>query len=444
MSYTQPYARRECIPQVMQYAIKEGLIDPEENPSALFMDLERFRATAKELQDAFPAELNICHAYAVKANPLAAVLRAALAEGCGAECASIVEVEHALAQGFAPNRVIFDSPCKTKKELLRCWSIGVLVNLDCMEEIENVAVILDEAEKTDPEIKSRARIGVRLNPQVGGGTIASTSTATKTSKFGVGVEDYHDDLLAAYKKYSWLTGLHCHVGSQGCAVQLLVDGVKCLVGLAEEINAAIGSKQVRLLDIGGGLPANYWGDEVSPTYGDYANQLKAEVPALFSGDYEIFTEMGRSMVAKSGFIGSRIEFTKMAGGKKISTVHCGSNMMLRTCYLPHQWVHDVTVLTADGSVKLQDEKDWHVQDVAGPLCFSADLLVVNRNMIDMEAGEHLVLHDCGGYTVGMYSRYNSRPCPVVYAYNGSDFPANPKLEVIKKRETLEQVLSFWE
>merc|ERR1711998_238030 len=140
------------------------------------------------------------------------------------------------------------------------------------------------------------------------------------------------------------------------------------------------------------------------------------------GEWEIFTEMGRSMVAKSGFIGSRIEFTKMAGGKKISTIHCGSNMMLRTCYLPHQWVHDVT----------------------GPLCFSADLLVVNRNMPDIEAGEHLVLHDCGGYTVGMYSRYNSRPCPVVYAYEGSTFAANPKLEIIKKRETVDQVLAFWE
>lgn len=444
MSYTQPYARSPAIPQVMQYAIKEGFIDSEDNPSALFMDLERLRNTAQSLQDAFPKELNICHCYAVKANPLARVLQEVKKVGCGAECASIVEVEHSLAQGFAPNRVIFDSPCKTKKELLRCWSVGVLVNLDCMEEIENVAAILDEAEKTDPDIKSRARIGVRLNPQVGGGTIASTSTATKTSKFGVGVEDYHDQLVAAYQKYSWLTGLHCHVGSQGCAMQLLVDGVKCLVDLALEINTAVGSKQVKVLDIGGGLPANYWGDEVSPTYGDYAVELQKQVPALFTGEWEIFTEMGRSMVAKSGFIGSRIEFTKMAGGKKISTIHCGSNMMLRTCYLPHQWVHDVTVLSAEGLVKEQDEKEWHVQDVAGPLCFSADLLVVNRNMPDIEAGEHLVLHDCGGYTVAMYSRYNSRPCPVVYAYEGSTFAANPKLEIIKKRETVEQVLAFWE
>jgi diaminopimelate decarboxylase len=137
---------------------------------------------------AFPAngDKGVCHCYAVKANPLAGVMQEMIKGGCGGECASINEVEHCLRQGIPANRVIFDSPCKTSKELKRCFEGGILVNLDNMEEIEKVAGILDEMEKTDADIKSKVRIGLRINPQVGGGSIASTSTATATSKFGVG------------------------------------------------------------------------------------------------------------------------------------------------------------------------------------------------------------------------------------------------------------------
>ena len=58
-----------------------------------------------------------------------------------------------------------------------------------------------------------------------------------------------------------------------------------------------------------------------------------------------------STTGQAGWIGSRVEFTKRAGGKNIATVHCGSNMMLRTCYLPDKWKHDVTVLDHTGMVK---------------------------------------------------------------------------------------------
>lgn len=349
-----------------------------------------------------------------------------------------MEVEHAVRLGFDPAKVIFDSPCKTRKELLRCFELGVLVNLDCMEEVDKLAAILDEQEAIQPGIKEKVQIGIRINPQVGAGTIASVSTATKTSKFGTGIVDYHEELVAAYCKHSWLKGLHCHVGSQGCAPQLLVDGVKCIVQLATEINAKIGHQQITLLDIGGGLPMNYWSDEESPTFGDYTAALKEQVPELFDGSWKIFTEFGRSIVQKAGWIGSRVEYTKKAGGRNIATVHCGSNMMLRTAYLPDQWKHDCTVLDSTGAVKEAPTEVW---DVAGPLCFSGDMVVREREMVNMDSGDHLVIHDCGGYTVAMYSRYNSRPCPPVYAYEAS----NPdKLITFKAPEPIEQVFAFWE
>jgi diaminopimelate decarboxylase len=429
--------RGNDIPAVMELAISKGLIS-EQNPVALFMNVGRLRAKAISLHNAFPETVQVCHAYAVKANPLSGVMQEILKLGGGAECASIFEVEHAIRQGFDPSKVVLDSPCKTADELKRCFDLGCLVNLDCMEEAAKVASFLDAAAVDDPFIKQRVRVGVRLNPQVGGGSIACTSTATATSKFGVGLHDYHDELLAAFCKHEWLTGLHCHVGSQGCEMQLLVNGVKVMYEFAEEINAACGTQRVRILDIGGGLPVNYHSDEEFPTYQEYVAALKEQVPGIFSGLYQLYTEFGRSLVQKAGFIASRIEYTKIAGGRNIATVHCGSNMMLRTCYLPAQWAHEVCVLDSKGHVKVGGEK---IYDIAGPLCFSSDVIANKRTLPAITPGDHLVIHDCGGYTFGMYSRYNSRPAPPVYAFNDS---MNPR-EILtwKKGETFEEVASFW-
>merc|ERR1711924_235773 len=107
-----------------------------------------------------------------------------------------------------------------------------------------------------------------------------------------------------------------------------VGGVNVQCKFAQEVDKAAGRSQIKILDIGGGLPMNYWSDEEFPTFGMYVTALREQVPAVFSGKYELYTEFCRSLVQKAGWIGSRVEYTKVAGGKKIATVHCGSNMML--------------------------------------------------------------------------------------------------------------------
>jgi len=137
------------------------------------------------------------------------------------------------------------------------------------------AGILAEMEAETPGSSAKAKVGLRINPQVGGGSIASTSTATKSSKFGTGIGDYHDEILAMYKKHSFMKGLHLHVGSQGCPINLFVDSIKIVHGLALEINENCGGQQVSILDIGGGLPMNYRSDEESPTFEEYITEVCA-------------------------------------------------------------------------------------------------------------------------------------------------------------------------
>jgi diaminopimelate decarboxylase len=81
------------------------------------------------------------------------------------------------------------------------------------------------------------------------------------------------------------------------------------------------------------------------------------------------------------------------------------------------------------------------QDVVGPLCFSGDIVAAARPLPLIEPGDHVLVHDTGAYTLGMWSRYNSRLSPPVLAYNAAD-PGS--LELLRAGESIEDVLAFWD
>jgi len=446
------YDRSPLIPRVLGEALRVGALG-DDTPVALFMDMGRLAARTDELRAAFVEQLGLplaatTHAFAVKACPLKAVMQQLCEAGFGAECASLEEVQWSLACGFDSSSLVFDSPCKTSSDIRFCIQHGVYFNCDNFEELERVGSLLSErGTPASAGGEQLLRIGLRINPQLGMGSIASTSTASKTSKFGQGLKDAHDRILAAFADYPWLNSLHAHVGSQGCEMGMLVDGARAIVDLALEVNAQAGGRRIRILDIGGGLPANYDSDSNGIGYAEYARALSAAVPQLsrLSRDgVQVFTEFGRSMVQKAGWFASKVEYCKNAGGRRIATVHVGSNLLVRTGYLPNQWAHHVTVHESpSGAPKQAATEDW---SVGGPLCFSGDMVATDRLLPAIEAGDYIVVHDAGGYTYSMYSRYNSRRAPPVYAYDSRlchDGGTVPAISVVKPAETLAAVAEFW-
>ncbi|CAJ1352161.1 unnamed protein product [Effrenium voratum] len=178
---------RASLDLAVRAAVEQGLLAPpktiEDKPVALFYDLNLWEANLRALRDAFPEHW--LHALALKTNPLAAMLRIARDLGFGAECASVGEAVHALNQSFANERVVFDSPCKTRPEIEFALRNQVHLNIDNMEELQRVSELL----KSDEELlksfqDSKGLIGVRINPLVGAGTIAAFSVSTGKSKFG--------------------------------------------------------------------------------------------------------------------------------------------------------------------------------------------------------------------------------------------------------------------
>jgi diaminopimelate decarboxylase len=168
-------ARRD---RAVRAAVAQGLITGA-HPVAALLDVAGIRASAAALRDAF-AEVTapgttVLHAFAVKATPLVPVLRLLYDAGIGAEVASPGELALARAAGVRAEHTVLDSPAKTTDELRQALALGIAVNADNPQELERLDALVGSAGAGGP----RSPIGLRVNPQVGGGSIGALSTATR-------------------------------------------------------------------------------------------------------------------------------------------------------------------------------------------------------------------------------------------------------------------------
>ncbi|MFD5736983.1 diaminopimelate decarboxylase [Streptomyces sioyaensis] len=419
--------------RAVRAAVAEGLVGPAE-PVAGLLDIAGIRRSAAELRAAFEEftapGTPVLHAFAVKAASLVPVLRLLAQEGLGCEVASPGELALARAAGVPVARTVLDSPAKTRAELREALALGIAVNADNPEELARIDSLMASAPSSAP-------VGLRVNPQIGGGSIGAMSTATDTSKFGVGLRDEgaRDWVVRSFLARPWLTRLHAHVGSQGMPLELMTAGVGALLVLAEEINERAGRRQIDTLDIGGGLPVNFSSDAVTPTYREYVAQLHATVPGLLSGRYGLVTEFGRSLLAKHGTVLARVEYAKSAGGRPIAVTHAGAQVATRTVFAPESWPIRVAAYDAEGRPKTGAPV---AQDVAGPCCFAGDLVAENRPLPLLESGDHAALLDTGAYYYSTHFAYNSLPRPGIYGY-AADPDGTVRFATVRTPQTLEEL-----
>jgi diaminopimelate decarboxylase len=425
--------------QAVRAAVEQGLIS-EAQPVIGLLDVAGIRTSAAELRAAFaevtPPGTAVLHAFAVKAASLVPVLRLLYAQGIGAEVASPGESALARAAGVRPEHTVLDSPAKTATELREALALGVCVNADNPQELHRIDALIRSA-------ATRSPLGLRVNPQIGGGSIGALSTATATSKFGVALRDEGARawVVQAYLDRPWLTRLHTHSGSQGLPLALMAEGVREVYELAEEINAAVGHRQIDTIDIGGGLPVNFASDDHTPTYAAYAALLKATVPGLLDGRYGLVTEFGRSLLAKHGTILARVEYTKSAGGRPIAVTHAGAQVATRTVYDPASWPLRIAAYDAAGRPR---NGPGVAQDVAGPACFAGDLLAENRTLPLIEQGDVVAALDTGAYYFSNHYAYNSLVRPGIHGFT-TDTAAVPggavRFATVRAAGTVEEIVA---
>ncbi|MFD0433900.1 type III PLP-dependent enzyme domain-containing protein [Streptomyces chartreusis] len=421
--------------EAVRAAVEQGLLGPSA-PIVGLLDVTGIRESAAALRAAFDEVVApgtpVLHAFAVKATPLVPVLRLLREEGIGAEVASPGELALARAAGLGPEATVLDSPAKTPAELREALALGIAVNADNPQELTRIDALMNSA-------ASRSPLGIRVNPQVGGGSIEATSTATATSKFGVALRDEgaREWVVQAYRDRPWLTRLHAHTGSQGIPLSLMVQGVTQAYTLAEEINARIGRRQIDTLDIGGGLPVNFASDATAPTYAQYAQLLSEAVPGLFDGRYGLVTEFGRSLLAKHGTIVARVEYAKSAGGRPVAVTHAGVQVAARTVYAPGSWPLRIAAYDGKGRPKAGPDV---VQDVAGPACFSGDLLAEGSALPLLEQGDFAAALDTGAYYFAHHYAYNSLARPGVYGF-APDAGGGIAFATVREAQSLDEIVA---
>jgi diaminopimelate decarboxylase len=393
--------------------------------AAIFHHLELMRTRIATLHTTFPEQS--LHAVAIKANPVVEILREVVGAGAGLEAASLEEVELALAAGCAANRVVFDSPAKTVDEIRQALAWGVYLNADNLDELERIAAARRACE-------SSSCVGLRVNPMVGGGSIAHTSVAASDSKFGVPLSTDRAKIIAAFAEHAWLSGLHVHVGSQGCDLALLAEAARRIAELRRAITAETG-RDLPLVDVGGGLPTAYHSTQTAPTPAEYRALLEEQAADLFAPDVRLITEFGRAIQANCGIAVSRVEYVKPA--QQLAVIHLGADFLLRTVYRPDDWQHEFFVLDCQGKPKTGPERPL---TIAGPLCFAGDVLAREVPLPPVEPGDWIVIRDVGAYTLSMWSRHCSRGIPAVIGY---DPERADSLRTLRPRETPADMVRFW-
>lgn len=418
---------REQIAKILSVAIKKNGLISQSDSAVIFYDLSLICKKIDELKKYFPP--NTLHTAAIKANPLFNILRFIRKSGIGAEAASFPELYLAQKAGFASNKIVFDSPIKTNEELEYALRSNVQINADSLVELVRIA-------KLKSRINSSGTIGVRINPQVGIGKIKMTSVSGEYSKFGVPIKEYRKELLDFFVKHSWLAGVHLHIGSQGCDIEMLVDGCKIVYDFVAEVNAHLKRKQITLFDIGGGMPVSYKQNETPPSMRKYGELLRKNYPKLFTKDFKIITEFGRWIFANAGWAVSKVEYVKKTKTINTIMIHLGADMFLRKIYNPNDWHHEISVVDSNGKFKSGKQKKYCI---AGPLCFAGDILEQEILLPEVKEGDYLVIHHTGAYTSSMWSRYNSRQFPKVIGYEDD----GRKFVLLKDRESLESIKIFW-
>jgi diaminopimelate decarboxylase len=350
--------------------------------------------------------------YALKANSNPALLRLLAKEGSGADIVSIGELRLALGAGIPAEKIVFTGVGKTEKEIIAALQAGVfLLNVESDQELKLTDAIARK-------LKKKARIGIRVNPDIDPQTHPYISTGLRQHKFGIPMSDAMELYrLARSLKNIEVRGIHMHLGSQMGSAAPMIEGFQMILSFIDKLKKE--KIDIEVMDVGGGLSIAY-------AAGDSQVQAK-ELAAAFkrylrNRKLKLILEPGRSIIGKAGILLTRVLYTKCGSDKQFVIVDAGMNDLLRPSL--YGAYHGIIPARKTNRKKI-------IADIVGPVCETGDFLAVDREIAQTTPGEYLAVMDTGAYGYSMSSNYNVRPRPAEVLVSGK------RGTLIRKREVLE-------
>jgi diaminopimelate decarboxylase len=339
--------------------------------------------------------------YAMKANPMPAVVEHIARLVDGLDVASAGELRVALAAGAKASTISFAGPGKTDADLAEAIGAGIVVNLESEREMERLAAL-------GRERKVRPRVAVRVNPdfelkssgmKMGGGP----------KQFGVDAERVPEMLRRIGQLGLDFQGFHIFSGSQNLRPEAIREAQEKTIELALRL-AAHAPSPVRLLNIGGGFGIPYFpGEQPLDIAAVGANLGKILDGARGLPEARIVVELGRYIVGEAGLYVCRVIDRKVSRGHIFLITDGGLHHHLAASGNFGQVIRkNYPVVVGNRVVGASRE----IASVVGPLCTPLDLLADSMDLAQAEVGDLIAVFQSGAYGLtASPTAFLSHPAP---------------------------------
>ncbi|MEQ1949098.1 MAG: diaminopimelate decarboxylase [Bryobacteraceae bacterium] len=353
--------------------------------------------------------------YAVKANGNLSILRMLAQAGAGFDIVSGGELFRVLKAGGDPTKVVFSGVGKTAAEIDDALGAGICA-FNCESEPE-LALIDALAHRRG----LKARVALRVNPDVEADTHHYISTGKLAHKFGIDIAEA-EGVYERARQYSnlLLEGVSCHIGSQLMDTAPVMEAVDRVLDLIERLRAK--GIAITHADLGGGLGVAYRPDQQTPSIPDFVKLLKARVAGK---NLRVMVEPGRSIVAEAGALVTKVLYRKTSGDKEFVIVDAAMNDLIRPAL--YDAYHEILPARKRDTGRI-------LADVVGPVCETGDFLARDREMQEVLPGDVLAVCTAGAYGFAQSFTYNARRRAAEVLVEGSTW------RIIRERETYDDLI----
>ena len=359
------------------------------------------------------SKLNPLICFSIKSNSNLNIIKEIKKLGLGADVVSKGELMQAIKAGISPSKIVFSGVGKTYSELKYAVDKKILlINSESKSEVM-------EIEKIAKSKKKIVDVGLRINPNTDAKTLNKISTGKKGDKFGVNEKTFIE--LVSYIKKSKFINLRClsvHIGSQIFENKPYERMLKVIDRIISKINF-----KFDFIDLGGGMGISYKNDSKKFNYSNYQKSI-----IKFLGKYnsKIIFEPGRTIVANTGILISKIIYIKENQSKNFIILDAGMNDLMR----PALYGAKHRIIPINKTKKFSNKP----YEFVGPICESTDKFLLTKKFQKLKEKDLIIISDVGAYGFSLSSNYNLRPKPAEIVIKGS------KIIIAKKRQRLIDII----